>query len=57
MVAAKLATLRQGARTDLTSIDGRSQSDAPEMLNVSRRSVQRAPKRLTDHQARHQTAG
>jgi hypothetical protein len=42
MVAAKLANMRQGARTDLASIEATSQSDAAEMLNVSRAGVQRA---------------
>lgn len=42
MVAARVATLKQGARTDLASIDATSQSQAAELLNVSRPSVQRA---------------
>jgi N6-adenosine-specific RNA methylase IME4 len=42
MVASRLATLGQGARTDLASIDAMSQDDAGELLNVSRASVQRA---------------
>jgi N6-adenosine-specific RNA methylase IME4 len=42
MVAAKLATLKQGARTDLAPIGAMSQDAAADMLNVGRRSVQRA---------------
>ena len=42
MVAAKIADMRQGQRTDLASIEARSQSDAAGALNVSRSSVQRA---------------
>lgn len=45
MVAARIANLRQGARTDLTnlpSVGGRSQADAAAMLNVGTRSVERA---------------
>jgi predicted DNA-binding transcriptional regulator AlpA len=42
MVAAKLATLKQGARTDLAQICAKSQDEAAEALNVSRRSVQHA---------------
>jgi N6-adenosine-specific RNA methylase IME4 len=42
MVAAKLASLPQGARTDLAQICARSQPEAAEILNVSRRSVQDA---------------
>jgi N6-adenosine-specific RNA methylase IME4/ParB-like chromosome segregation protein Spo0J len=42
MIAADLATMRQGARTDLASIEAMSQSDAADRLNVSRTSTQRA---------------
>jgi ParB-like nuclease domain len=42
VVANKLATLKQGARTDLPQICGRSQAEAAETLNVSPRSVQNA---------------
>lgn len=42
MVAARLANMRQGARTDLASIDATSQTEAAELLNVLRPSVQRA---------------
>ena len=42
MVAAKLATLKQGARTDLSPIGEMSQAQAAEMLNVGKRSVERA---------------
>jgi hypothetical protein len=48
MVAAKLANMRSGERTDLPSIDGRSagvaQRDAAEMLNVGEATVQRSKK-------------
>jgi hypothetical protein len=44
--AAKAANMRQGARTDLASIDAMSQDDAAEDLNISRRSVQHAAKVL-----------
>jgi ParB-like chromosome segregation protein Spo0J len=46
MVAAKIATMSQGARTDLSPIDERSQEDAATLLNVSKRSVERAAKVL-----------
>lgn len=42
MVAAKLANLKQGARTDLSPIGERSQAQAAELLNVGKRSVERA---------------
>lgn len=42
MVAAKIATMRQGERTDLAAIAAMSQPDAALLLNVSRGSVQRA---------------
>jgi hypothetical protein len=43
MVAAKLANMRQGERTDLPSIEGKlSQADAAKLLNVSAASVERA---------------
>ena len=44
MVAARLATMRQGARTDLAQICAKSQSEAAALLNVSRRLVQYAAK-------------
>ncbi len=47
MVAAKVATVRQGERTDLPSIDGRlSQTQAATLLNVSNKTVERASKVL-----------
>lgn len=42
MVAAKIATLGQGARTDIASFEAMSQTDAASALNVSRSAVQRA---------------
>jgi ParB-like chromosome segregation protein Spo0J len=42
VVAAKLATMRQGARTDLAQICAMSQEQAAESLGVSRRLVQHA---------------
>jgi hypothetical protein len=42
IVAAMLATLRQGARTDLSPIGEMSQAQAAELLNVGKRSVERA---------------
>lgn len=49
MVAGKLATMKQGARTDLASNEARlDQSEAAEMLNVSRSNVQRA-RQVLDH--------
>jgi hypothetical protein len=42
MAAARIATMRQGARTDIAPRDAMSQTDAAEELDVSRRSVQRA---------------
>jgi hypothetical protein len=46
MVAAKIATMSQGARTDLSPIDERSQKNAATRLNVGKRSVERAAKVL-----------
>jgi hypothetical protein len=42
MAAARIATMRQGERTDIAPRDAMSQTDAAEELDVSRRSVQRA---------------
>ena len=42
MVAAKLATMKQGARIDLSPIGEMSQAKAAELLNVGKRSVERA---------------
>lgn len=42
MLGAKLATMRQGARTDLSPIGGMSQAQAAKAVNVSERSLQRA---------------
>jgi hypothetical protein len=44
MVAAKLATMRQGARTDLASIGAKSKAGAGALLNVGTKSVERAKK-------------
>lgn len=41
-VAAKIATMKSGARTDLASIEARSDAEAAEMMNVSEASVERA---------------
>ena len=48
MVAARLADMPQGTRTDLAQICAKSQTDAATLLNVSRRSVQHATKVLAD---------
>lgn len=42
LIAAKLATMPQGARTDLSPIGERSQAEAAQLLKVSKRSVERA---------------
>jgi N6-adenosine-specific RNA methylase IME4 len=42
MVAAKLATMKQGARTDLASIDAMSDKQAARLLHVGEASVERA---------------
>ncbi len=42
MVAGRLANMRQGARSDLSPIGERSQAAAAELLNVGKRSVERA---------------
>lgn len=44
MAAARIATMRQGERTDIASGDAKSQTAAAEELDVSRSSVQRARK-------------
>lgn len=48
MAAAKLATMKQGARTDLSPIGERSQEQTAELLNVGKRSVERAREVLDD---------
>ena len=42
MVAANVATLKQRARTDLSPIGDKSQAEAASLLNVGKRSVERA---------------
>jgi hypothetical protein len=42
MVADRLATMAQGARTDLSPTGEKSQAQAAELLNVGKRSVERA---------------
>jgi N6-adenosine-specific RNA methylase IME4 len=42
MAAARLATMRQGARTDLSPIGERSQAEAAALVGVGKRSVERA---------------
>lgn len=44
MVAARVANMRQGERTDIAQICAKSQSDAAKEVGVSRRSVQTARK-------------
>lgn len=48
MVAAKVANMPQGARTDIASIDAMSQPEVANLFNISRPSVQRAQKVLTE---------
>jgi hypothetical protein len=50
LVAAKLANMRQGERSDLAPNGAKliSQTDAAELLNVSRRNVQRARQVIDD---------
>jgi ParB-like chromosome segregation protein Spo0J len=48
MIAARLATMAQGARTDLSPIGEKSQAQAAELLNVGKRSVERA-KKVREH--------
>jgi ParB-like chromosome segregation protein Spo0J len=48
MIAASLATMKQGARTDLSPNCGMSQSKAAELLNVNKRRVERA-REVVDH--------
>jgi N6-adenosine-specific RNA methylase IME4 len=48
MVAARLATLKQGARTDLSPTGEMSQAQAADLLNVGKRSVERATE-VRDH--------
>jgi hypothetical protein len=48
MVAARLATMKQGARTDLSPNGGISQAKAAELLNVKKRRVERA-REVVDH--------
>lgn len=42
MIASKVATMKQGARTDLSPIGGMSQAEAAKALSVGKRSVERA---------------
>lgn len=46
MVAGRLANMKQGARTDIVEISTMSQTNASELLNVSRESVISARKVL-----------
>jgi N6-adenosine-specific RNA methylase IME4 len=46
MIAAKMANMKQGARTDLLPIGGMSQAQAAKVMRVGERSVQRACKVL-----------
>src|SRR5262249_30891474 len=46
MVAARIATMKQGSRTDIAQIQAKSQSEAASLLNVGRASVQDARKVL-----------
>lgn len=48
MVAAKLATMRRGARTDIASIDAMSDAQAAAALSVSEPTVERAKSVLRD---------
>jgi len=48
MVAARLANMRQGARTDLSQICETSQAEAAEMLNVGKRTVEHAKAVIDD---------
>src|SRR5437879_4790111 len=48
MVAARLASMKQGARTDLSPNGGISQAKAAELLNVKKRRVERA-REVVDH--------
>ena len=50
MVAERLATMAQGARTDLSPIGEKSQAQAAKLLNVGKRSVERA-REVRDHGA------
>ena len=57
MVAAKLATMKQGERTDLLSIDKRlSEKTTADLLNVSRPSVARAGRPGLTSRARRRPA-
>lgn len=42
MVAARMATMKQGARTDLSPIGEKSQAEAAELMHVGKRTVERA---------------
>jgi ParB-like chromosome segregation protein Spo0J len=42
LIAATMATMRQGARTDLSPIGDKSQADAAQLMGVAKRSVERA---------------
>ena len=44
MVGARIASMRQGARTDITEISAMSQKQASDLLNVSPDSIQFAKK-------------
>ena len=44
MVAARLADMQQGSRTDLSPIGEKSQAETAALLNVGKRSVERAAK-------------
>ena len=48
VAAARIANMRQGARTDLRPIDARSQAEAATLLSVGKRSLSRAREVLND---------
>jgi hypothetical protein len=48
MVAARLANMKQGARTDLSQICEMSQQQAAKMLNVGKRTVEHGRAVLDD---------
>ena len=48
MIAGKIANMKQGARTDLASIEAKSKGQAAQMLNVGKATVERA-RTVLDH--------
>jgi hypothetical protein len=55
-IAAELATMKKGARTDLASVDAMSDAQAAKVMGVSEPTVERAKRRMREDPAAHELA-